>query len=124
MEFIVVFLVCLLVLVILVAGISFGRAPVYRPERGYVLTLLKGINEGSVTEQEWALFINTPITHDEELEKIRWRCCQFDEGLSEFGPSHPGISGYLYNRAGREYIKQIEKELDALIRDQPLTLDF
>ena len=124
MEFIAVFLVCLLVLIILVAGLAFGRAPTYRPESAYVLQLLRGIADRSTNEQAWALFINTPITHDADLEAFRWRCYQFDEGGFAECPRRPGINGYIYDLAGREYIAGIADELEKTIRERPVTKDF
>lgn len=124
MEFLAIFLVCLLVLVMLVVGLAFGRAPTYRPERDYVLNLLRGIDDRSTTEQAWALFIATPITHDAELEVFRWRCYQFDEQGTEHCQSRPGINGYIYDTAGRAVIADIADELEQVIREQPVTRDF
>ncbi len=124
MEFIVVFLVCLLVLFILVAGIFFGRPPVYQPEREYVLALLLGIENRSTVESAWNLFIHTPITHDPELESFRLRCYQFDQGEVKQVTARPGINGYLYDTKGRYYIQVIAKELDSFIRNAPLSVDF
>jgi len=124
MEFVVVFLVCLLVLIILVVGLAFGRAPAYRPSRESVLALLNGISDRSTSEPSWALFISSPITHDAELEEYRKRCFLFDEGLSDEGRARPGINGNIYDLAGRTYIGGIARELEQFIREQPLTLDF
>ncbi|WP_432471049.1 hypothetical protein [Amphritea sp. HPY] len=124
MEFVVVFLVCLLVLIILVVGLAFGRAPAYQPSRASVLALLKGIADKSTPEPGWALFLSSPITHDAELEAFRKRCFLFDEGLSDQGRARPGINGNIYDLAGRTYIAGIARELEQLIQDQPLTLDF
>ena len=124
MEFIAVFLVCLLVLAILVVGLAFGRTPTYRPESDDVLQLLKGIADRSTNEQAWALFINTPITHDADLEAFRWRCYQFDEGGLKEYPSRPGINGYIYDLSGREYIASIADELEQTLRDRPVTRNF
>lgn len=124
MEFIAVFLVCLLVLAILVVGLAFGRTPAYRPQWQYVLQLLRGVADRTTNEQAWALFVNTPITHDADLEAFRWRCYQFDEGAISDCPRRPGINGYLYDRAGREYIAALAEELEKVIRERPVTRDF
>lgn len=124
MEFIAVFLVSLLVLFILVAGLLFGRPPVYRPERDYVLTLLQGIETRTTTESAWSLFIHTPISHDDELEVFRLRCYQFDQGDIRQTVSRPGINGYLYDTEGRAYIREVAKDLDSFIRNAPLSVDF
>lgn len=124
MEFIAVFLVCLLVLAILVVGLAFGRAPAYRPERGGVLELLQGIADRSTSEQAWSLFIHTPISHDAELETFRVRCYQFDQGESDGTAARPGINGYIYDAAGREFIAKVAEDLEKMIREAPLSVDF
>lgn len=124
MEFIAVFLVCLLVLVILVVGLAFGKAPAYRPERAYVLELLRGIADRSTSEQAWTLFIHTPISHDAELETFRVRCYQFDQGELDGNEARPGINGYIYDTAGREFLITVADDLEKLIREAPLSIDF
>lgn len=124
MEFIAVFLVSLLVLFILVAGLMFGRPPVYRPEREYVLALLQGIDTRTTKEPVWNLFVHTPITHDEELERFRLRCYQFDQGEIKNLIPRQGINGYLYDTEGRLYIREVAKDLDNFIRNAPLSVDF
>ncbi|UTW03571.1 hypothetical protein KDX31_00530 [Amphritea atlantica] len=124
MEFVVVFLVSLFVLMLLVVGLLFGRAPTYRPDREYVLSLMQGIDDRSTTEQAWSLFIHTPISHDTELEGFRRRCYQFDQGEVDSVTARPGLNGYLYDLQGRNYIKQMATELEEFIRNAPLTVDF
>lgn len=124
MEFVVIFLVCLFVLGLLVVGLLFGRAPTYRPGRVYVLTLMRGIEEGSTAEQAWSLFIHTPILHDMDLELFRRRCYQFDQGEVVAIKARPGLNGNLYDQKGRRYIKSLADELDLFIRNAPLSVDF
>ncbi|MDO6565220.1 hypothetical protein Q4488_17745 [Amphritea sp. 1_MG-2023] len=124
MEFVVVFLVSLFVLMLLVVGLLFGRAPTYRPEREYVLGLLRGVEDRSTTEQAWSLFIHTPITHDADLEAFRLRCYQFDQGEVPGVQARGGLHGYLYDIKGRSHIKALAIELDDFIRHAPLSVDF
>ena len=124
MEFVVVFLVCLFVLMLLVVGLLFGRAPTYRPEREYVLGLLQGVEDRSTNEQAWSLFVHTPVTHDLDLEVFRLRCYQFDQGEVLGVNSRAGINGYLYDPKGRDYIKELAEEFDLFIRNEPLSVDF
>ncbi len=124
MEFVAVFLVSLLVLFILVAGLMFGRPPVYQPEREYVLALLLGVETRTTTESAWNLFVHTPISHDVELETFRLRCYQFDQGENKQRIARPGINGYLYDTEGRSYIREVAKDLDDFIRHAPLSVDF
>ncbi len=123
MEFVVVFLVSLLILLLLVVGLLFGRPPVYRPDRESVLRLMQGIESGVTTEQAWSLFVHTPITHDADLEVFRRRCYQFDQG-EEGVVARPGLNGYLYDLKGRNHIKQLTAELETFILTAPLSVDF
>ena len=124
MEFVAVFLVCLLVLVILVVGLAFGRTPAYRPERQYVLHLLRGISDRTTSESAWSLFVHTPVSPDVELETFSYRCYQFDQGESDECRSRPGINGYIYDSKGREFIAKVADDLEKMIREAPLSVDF
>ncbi|GGK77777.1 hypothetical protein [Amphritea balenae] len=124
MEFIAVFLVCLFVLFILVAGLAFGRSPVYQPEPEEVLQLLRGIANRTTSEQAWSLFLHTPITHDPELESLRLRCYQFDQGELEGAVARQGINGYIYDSDSRIFISTLADDLEKKIQEAPLKIDF
>ncbi|WP_271271683.1 hypothetical protein [Aliamphritea hakodatensis] len=123
MQFLVVFLVTLLFLLLLIAALVFGRTPTYRPSREAVLALLKGVSEGSTDQQAWAVFLGSPIFHDEALETIRRHCYEFDEGLTDL-PVKPGLHGRLYDAAGRAYIQEQADKLIHIIKHTPVSRDF
>ncbi|MEH6577309.1 MAG: hypothetical protein V7731_09575 [Amphritea sp.] len=124
MEFVVVFAVSLVVLLVLVAVLFFSRVPSYRPSRYAVLNLLKGVATRSTSSNAWALFVGTPIFHDSELEAIRSLCFEFDEGVSDFGIPKAGVHGYLYNQQGRDYIALLADKLEKIIATAPVTLEL
>lgn len=73
-EFLVVFVVTLLVVGGVALAMMFGKAPVYRPTQDSLQSLLTRMLEGEVDEQEWQFFLDMPIRHDSELEALRQDC--------------------------------------------------
>lgn len=124
MELLLVFVVTLLVVLTLVGTLAFGRAPAYRPEREQIVDLLQGVLDGTTNPVRWDLFIGMPIQHDEALESIRVQCVILHEGLEGGAPAAEGLDGYIYDRAGRERIREILEELRQIIRDTPVSIDF
>ena len=86
-EFLLVFLVTLLVVAGVALALIFGKAPVYRPTQESVQTLLTQLLEGEASEQEWQFFLDMPIRHDPDLEALRQECIEMYE---QFGlrPRH------------------------------------
>lgn len=123
MQFFLIFFVTLIFLLLLIAALVFGRTPTYRPSRESVLALLQGINDGTTGQQAWAVFLGSPIFHDEALEGIRRGCYEFDEGLTELA-AKPGLHGRLYDAAGRAFIHEQAEKLTYIIKHTPVTRDF
>mgnify|MGYP000483533156 CR=1 FL=1 len=123
MQFLVVFFVTLIFLLLLIAALVFGRTPTYRPSRESVLSLLKDVGDGGANQQAWAVFLGSPIFHDDALEKIRRDCYEFDEGLTDV-PAKPGLHGRLYDAAGRAYIQAQAEKLTHIIKHTPVSRDF
>ncbi|GGC04190.1 hypothetical protein GCM10011352_33020 [Marinobacterium zhoushanense] len=124
LEFIPVFIFTLILLVLLVVFMSFGRLPAYRPSRVQVRELLAGVLDRSTSVESWELFLGLPIHHDAELEAVRRRCVAIHEGLEGERAAGTGLDGYLYDRDGRERIGKVLAELDELIRHEPITREF
>lgn len=124
MEFLTVFVLTLIVLVGLVLLLQFGRVPTYRPSRQTVRELLAGVLECSTRREAWELFLGLPILHDEGLEQIRRACVLIHEGDGEHPAANEGLSGYLYDRAGRERIAAVLAELDRMIATDPVYREF
>lgn len=123
-EFLPVFVLTLLVLVLLAGMVGFGRAPTYRPERREVRALIAGLLDRTTSSEAWELFLGLPIVHDPELEAIRQRCLAICEGQDGEPAAGGGINGYLYDRAGRERLLQVLAEVDELIRNTPVYREF
>ncbi|MBR9883209.1 MAG: hypothetical protein GYB21_05960 [Oceanospirillales bacterium] len=124
LEFIPVFVFTLILLVLLVVFMRFGRLPTYRPSRDDVRKLLAGVLERTTSVEAWELFLGLPISHDPELEAIRRRCLAIHEGLDGERAAGTGLDGYLYDRAGRARIAEVLEQLDELIRTSPITKEF
>lgn len=123
-EFIPVFIFTLILLVLLVVFMAFGRLPAYRPTRGQVRDLLAGVLDRSTSVESWELFLGLPISHDPELENVRRRCLAIHEGMDGERAAGSGLDGYLYDREGRERITRVLADLDELIRNEPITREF
>ncbi|WP_143820973.1 hypothetical protein [Motiliproteus sp. MSK22-1] len=96
----------------------------YRPDRRKVEDLLKKVIDGEAQSQTWDLYVGYPILHDPELDEIRRRCALLSEGDEEHPPYPSGIGRYIFNRAGRQQVELILKDLQQLIADEPYNQDF
>jgi len=108
-EFLVVFLVTLLVVAGVALAMVFGKAPVYRPTQESVQTLLTQLLEGEANEQQWQFFLDMPIRHDPDLEALRQECIEIYE---QFG-LRPRHNKARLNEAGlirlRHKLTQLEQ---------------
>ena len=124
MQFIATFFVCFIVLLLLVAALVFGRPPVYRPSREYVLAIIKGMVCGEEDQDKWILFIGLPIIHDPDLEAIRQSCYELELDAESIGTICFGASRYRYNELGITRLKELQKELEELISKTPVFHSF
>lgn len=124
MELIVTVVLTSLVLGLLLWVLNRTQVPHYRPSRESVVELLNKVITGEATQQSWDLFIGYPILHDPDLELIRRQCVVLTEGDADT-PGYPtGLGDYLFNKAGREKVREILDELKELIEDEPFQRDF
>lgn len=124
MDFFLVFIVSTFFLLMVGLAMAFGKSPSYRPDRDYVLKLMKGIEDRTTTEQRWDMLIGYPISHDPELEVIRRQLIAFHEGSSDMPPARQGINGYIYDRESRQRLQKIIVELEKLIEKSPVFREF
>ncbi|MCD8512222.1 MAG: hypothetical protein LRY63_01490 [Nitrincola sp.] len=124
MEFFIVFIVSAFFLLLIGVALAFGKTPSYRPDRSYVLGLIKGIENQTTTPQAWDMLIGYPISHDPELEEIRRQLVAMHEGTDGYKPSREGINGYIYDRESRERLQQVIIKLEKLIENTPVTREF
>lgn len=78
-EFLLVFGVTLVVILGVTLALVLGKAPVYRPTRESIQSLMTQVLEGEASDQQWQFFLDMPIRHDPELEKLRLECAQMQE---------------------------------------------
>lgn len=68
MEFLIVFIVSAFFLLLIGVAMSFGKSPSYRPDRHYVLKLMKGVEDRTTTDQAWDMLIGTQSTMTRSLK--------------------------------------------------------
>ncbi|GAA0794453.1 hypothetical protein [Marinobacterium sediminicola] len=123
-EFFIAFVVSLLLIGGLVVALIWGRAPTWRPDRRKVLELMRQVQSGDARRDEWEMFVGFPVLHDPELESIRRRCVDIHEGDDTHPPASDGLAPYLYDRAARKRLAEVQLELEQLIRDEPFFRRF
>ncbi len=123
-EFLIAFVVSLLLIGGMAVALIYGRAPTWRPDRQKVLALMQQLQTGEARRDEWEMLIGMPILHDPELEEIRRLCVAIHEGDEEHPPASEGLDTYLYDRAGRQRFAEVQKTLEQLIANEPYFRDF
>ncbi|MBP0048608.1 hypothetical protein H9C73_07650 [Marinobacterium sp. AK62] len=123
-EFLIAFLVSLVLIGGLAVALTYGRAPAWRPERRKILALMRQLQAGDARRDEWEMFIGLPVLHDPELEAIRRQCVQIHEGDEEHPPASDGLGTYLYDRAARARLAEVQAELEQLIEKEPFYRSF
>ena len=96
-------------LVILVGlfGLLFRlKRSTYRLDATNLIRLFEMLLAGEAREDDWNVFLEMPIRHDESLEKLRARCINLTG--EEIYPSHSGVR---LSERGKQEISSILKEL-------------
>lgn len=107
-EFLVVFVVTLVVILGVTLALVFGKAPVYRPTRDSVQALMTQVLEGEASDQQWQFFLDMPIRHDPELEQLRLECVRMQE---QYG-LRPRNDKARLNEAGRIRLRHKLNQLE------------
>ncbi len=123
-EFFIAFVVSLLLIGGLVMALTWGRAPTWRPDRRRVLALMQQLQAGEARRDEWEMFVGLPVLHDPELEAIRRRCVDIHEGDETHPPASDGLAPYLYDRAARRRLAEVQADLEQLIDKEPFFRRF
>lgn len=92
----------LLVCGMLIATLLWVKTPIYRVRRKQVEQLLQWVLMGQATENDWRVFCDYPIAHDELLESIRVACELIEEEHCNAKQRTP----YLFSHRGLEAINQ------------------
>ncbi|NIB41897.1 hypothetical protein HBA55_19990 [Pseudomaricurvus alkylphenolicus] len=96
-------LLCLVVVGVLI----WVRTPHYRLDEAQVARLLEWMLLGQATENDWRVFCDIPIRHDDFLESIRIRCVELDE-KHFIGDSH---GGRLLSAEGLEQLTELLQQI-------------
>lgn len=124
MEFLFVFLVSFVVLLIVALALVFGRSPTYRPSRASVLALLQRVVERQARIEEWELFLSLPVNHDPDLEAIRQQCLIITHGDDSCAPAGEGLNGAIFDHRGMLRLLEVIKRLRQLIEAEPASKLF
>lgn len=124
MDFVIVFVVCILIFTLLTVALLFGRAPVYRPSKQDVLKLFTELEKGHLSADKWSLFIGIPIQHDPELEEIRQLCYQLELEAEDVSNTVSFGVIYRYNPEGMHRVSDIKLQLSELIAKEPVIRSF
>lgn len=124
MEILITFLFSLIVIGLLAIVVARSPRSRYRPSRADVVALLQAVINGTAQQAQWDLFIGYPMHHDPELDRIRLRCAALTQGDPDTEPMASGLGDYLFDRAGREQIAEVLKQLQELIANEPYRRDF
>lgn len=124
MDFLVVFLVCLAVLLLLTVTLLFGRQPSYRPSRHQALEMASLLCEGRLPPEKWSLFIGIPVVHDPELELIRRDCYELEVAAEHGDGCRMGAGRLRYDEAGMLRLQCLRKRLEQLVQSTPVSRWF
>lgn len=124
MEFIVVFLVSLLVLLAVALSFVLGKPPTYRPSRQQIMILLVDVIERKASVERWEMFLSLPISHDPELEHLRQQCLVIAYGDQDASPSKEGINGAIFDRRGIVRVREVANKLQQLLDSEPASKFF
>ena len=92
MSAFVFFLVTLSALLLIFVFVALLKRPIYRLSRENVINLLELVLSNQATEDDWNVFVEMPIRHDDELESVRKRCFALSEQSGFSGQSKPSFS--------------------------------
>lgn len=95
--------ICLLVFI----ALMWVKTPYYRLSEKQVAQLLEWMLLGQASENDWQVFCEMPIRHNELLESIRLRCQEIDEAYA----IGDGPSGVLLNQAGLSAVRELLDQL-------------
>jgi hypothetical protein len=96
---------------LLITTLLWVKTPIYRVQREQVERLLQWVLMGQATENDWRVFCDYPIRHDELLENIRLAC----ESIEDAHFTGESRAPYLFSNAGLE---AIEQQLERLERER------
>lgn len=104
-------LATVIILLLVIVILAKSKDAYYRPQRKDIKRLLEWVLLGQAMENDWHIFCDMPIRHDEFLESIRLQCVEIEEAHF-LGEDHP----YLFTQEGlvkiRELLDIINKETD------------
>lgn len=124
MEFIVVFLVSLVVLLAVALSLVLGKPPTYRPTRPQIMKLLTDVLERKASVERWEMFLSLPVSHDPELEQVRQQCLVIAYGGEGIPAAQDGMNGAIFDRRGLARLNEVAQKLKKIIDAEPVSKLF
>lgn len=100
LTFVMASLACIFLITMLVWS---KKGPAFRMSEEDALRIIEWVLLGQATENEWTLFCELPIRHDEGLERLRLSCLLIEEQFALRSPSN----SYLLTLEGREKLEEV-----------------
>ena len=106
-----IFTVLLSFVILVIALVLFRHVgvPVYQVQAVNVQAILKLAISGQATASDWDVFINIPIRHDIELDKIRYECAMLAPEITE----QQGV--LVFSLASRQLLTNLLQQVELKI---------
>lgn len=103
------FVLTIVIFTLVVGVLLWVKTPRYQMQQADIIVLLRSVQVGQATENDWAIFLASSFRHNPKLEVIRERCAQIDE-KEYLGHSR---SGFLFSQTGLWQLKLVLQELES-----------
>jgi hypothetical protein len=103
------FVLTIVIFTLVVGVLLWVKTPRYQMQQADIIGLLRSVQVGQATENDWAIFLASSFRHNPKLEVIRERCAQIDE-KEYLGHSR---SGFLFSQTGLWQLKLVLQELES-----------
>ena len=100
-------LLSVFVISVVVGTLMWVKTPHYQVDRAQAIQLLEWMILGQASENDWRVFCDYPIRHNDQLELVRQRCLEIEED-HYIGDTR---AGHLLDREGLEQLRELLDQL-------------
>lgn len=101
-------LLSVLVISAVIGTLMWVKTPHYQVDRVQTIRLLEWMILGQASENDWRVFCDYPIRHNDQLEQVRQRCLEIEE-THYIGDTR---AGHLLDREGLEQLRELLDQLN------------
>lgn len=101
-------LLSVLVISAVIGTLMWVKMPHYQVDRVQTIRLLEWMILGQASENDWRVFCDYPIRHNDLLEQVRQRCLEIEE-THYIGDTR---AGHLLDREGLEQLRELLDQLN------------